>query len=87
MRHNDTLKKNIAKLLYRIINDLLYFDNNEKRLRLYILTTLKTHVFKLTHNEIKYSSYARTYKKLIKELYVFDITIKLYEFIYYYLYY
>ena len=41
MRNNDTLEENIAKLLYRIVNDLLYFDNNEKRLRLYILITLK----------------------------------------------
>ena len=41
MRNNDTLEENIVKLLYRIINNLLYFDDNEKRLRLYILTALK----------------------------------------------
>ena len=41
MRNNDTLKENIVKLLYRIVNNLLYFDDNEKEFRFYISTTLK----------------------------------------------
>ena len=27
MRNNNTLKKNIVKLLYQLINNLLYFDD------------------------------------------------------------
>ena len=84
MRDNNALKKNIIKLLYRLIDNLLYFDNNEKRFRLYISTILKIKVFKLIYNKLRYSSYTRTYEKLIKELYIFDIITKLYEFIRYY---
>ena len=78
------MKKNGIKLLYRVINKLLYFNDNEKRLRLYVLLIFKIKIFKLAYNEIRYLEYARTHERLTKELYIFDITIKLYEFIRYY---
>ena len=87
MRDNNTLEENIAKLFYRLINNLLYFNDNKRGLRLYILIILKAKVFKLAYNKIRYSSYIRTYKKLTKELYIFELSTKLYKFIGYYLYY
>lgn len=47
---------------------------------------MKVEVFKLAYNKIDYSNYARTYKRLIKELYIFEIAIKLHEFLRYCLY-
>ena len=84
---NQALEENTIKLLYRIINELLYFDDKKRDLRLYILIILKAKVFKLVYDKIKYSRYIRTYKRLIDNLYIFNISIKLYKFIRYYLYY
>ena len=84
VRDNEALKKNAAKLFYRIVDKLLYFNNDEKRLRLCVSLALEIEIFKLTHNEIRYLEYARTHERLIKELYIFDITTKLHEFIRHY---
>ena len=81
IRDNKALRENAIKLSYRIIDKLLYFNNNEKRLRLCVLLALKIEIFKLTHNKIRYLEYARTHERLTKKLYIFDITIKLHEFI------
>ena len=80
-RQNATLKKNAAIILYKIIDDLLYFDDDEKNLRFYILMIMKAEVFKLIYNEIKHFNYARTYKRLIEKLYIFNMITKLYKFI------
>ena len=84
---NQALEENTVKLLYRIINELLYFDDEKRDLRLYILIILKAEVFKLVYNKIRYSEYARTHKRLINNLYIFSISTKLYEFIRHYSYY
>ena len=84
---NVTLKKNAAIILYKIINDLLYFDDDEKNLRLYMLIVIKIEVLKLTYNEMRYFDYAYTHKRFIEKLYIFNITTKLYNFIRHYLHY
>ena len=78
---NATLKKNAAIMLYKIIDDFFYFDDDKRDLRLCVSTIIKTKVFKLAHNEMKHSDYAHTHKRLIEKLYIFNITIKLYKFI------
>ena len=83
---NQALEENTIKLLYRIINKLLYFDDKKRDLRLYISIALKAKVFKLIYDKIRYSKYARTYKRLINNLYIFNISTKLYKFIRHYLY-
>ena len=85
IRDNKALKKNAIKLSYRIVDKLLYFNNNEKRLCLCVSLALKIEIFKLTYNKIRYLEYARTHERLTKELYIFDITTKLHEFIRHYL--
>ena len=81
MRDSDTLEENITKLSYYIVNNLLYFNNNKRDLRLYISSSIKEEIFKLIYNKISYLNYARTYKRLINNLYIFKITSKLYKFI------
>ena len=75
--NNGALEENTIKLLYKIINKLLYFDDEERDFRLYIFTILEAKVFKLIYNKIEYSKYARIYKRLINSLYIFSIAIKL----------
>lgn len=57
-------------------------------MRLYILIKiLKYEMFKLIHNEMRYFDYARIHKKLIRDIYIFNIFIKLYKYLKYCLYY
>ena len=41
MKINIKLEKNVIKLLYMLINNLFYFDNTKRGIRLYILKALK----------------------------------------------
>ena len=38
----------------------------------------------MIHNEIKHSNYARTYEKLTRDIYFFNMFIKLYEYLRHY---
>ena len=84
MVRNNLLGENSARLAYKIVNKLLYFNNNKKGLRLYIPSSIEGEVFRLTHNKIGYPNYARTYERLINNLYIFRIANKLYKFIRHY---
>ena len=64
-----------------MIDDLFYFDDDERGLRLYMLIIIKVEVFKLAYNEIKHLNYAYTHKRLIEKLYIFNMTTKFYKFI------
>ena len=86
-RKNVTLKENVSIILYKKIDDLFYFDNDKRNLRFCILIVIKTKMFKLIYNEIKHFDYAYTHKRLIKKLYIFNITTKFHEFIRYCFYY
>ena len=71
-------------MLYKIIDDLFYFDNDKRDLRFYVLIVIKIEVFKLAYDEIKYFNYAYTHKRFIKKLYIFTIITKFHKFIRYY---
>ena len=71
-------------MFYKIVDDLLYFDDDERRLRLCVPSTIKVEVFKLAYDKIKHFEYTRIYERLTKELYIFNMSIKLYEFIRHY---
>ena len=71
-------------MLYKIIDDLLYFDDDKRNLRFCVLTIMKAKVFKLIYNEIKHLNYAYTHKRFIEKLYIFNIITKFYKFIRYY---
>ena len=88
MKANAKLRDNIVKLLYKLLNDLLYFDNLdvERDIRLYILIVLKYKIFKLTYNKTRYLEYTYIYKKLTYNVYIFSIFIKLYKYLRHYLY-
>ena len=68
-------------MLYKVIDDLFYFDDDKKGLRFCVSTIMKIEVFKLTHNEMRHFNYVYTHKRLIEELYIFNIKTKLYKFI------
>ena len=87
MKANIALKDNTTRLLYKLINNLLYFDDLKREIRLYILKTLKYEILRLAYNEIKYLDYARSYKKLIDNIYIFNLIIKLYKYLRYCSYY
>lgn len=81
---NAELGDNSVTLLYKLIDDLLYFDDDEKGLRLCISTIVKAEVFKLAHDEISHPGYARTHERLTQGLYIYNIATKLHEFIRHY---
>ena len=66
--NNETFKENVIKLPYRVMNNLLYFDDNEKDLCFYISSIMKIKVFKFVYNEMSYFDYIRIYKRFTKEL-------------------
>lgn len=86
IKENNKLDENTTNLLYRLINSLLYFAD-EERLRLYISTSVEKEVFQLIYNELDYLGYTRTYKRLINRIYILNIVKKLYKFIRHYSYY
>ncbi len=81
LRDNELLGENAAKLPYRIINELLYFDDDERGLRLCIPSAMEAEVFKLAHDEMGHPGYARTHERLTEGLYIFGMATKLHEFI------
>ena len=64
-----------------MIDDLLYFDDNEKSLKLYIFTIIKAKIFKLAYNKMNYLKYIYIYEKFTQGLYVYNLIIKFHEFI------
>lgn len=81
VRDNKALGNNAAKLPYRMVNDLLYFNDEERGLRLYIPTALEKEVFQLAHDEMGHPGYARTHERLTEGLYIYNMSTKLHEFI------
>ena len=84
IKANDRLDDNSVKLSYKLIENLLYFNDDEKGLRLYISSVMKAEIFKLAHDEMRHPRYARTHKRLTQDLYIYNMTIKLHEFIRHY---
>ena len=82
-RQNEALGKNAVKMLYKIIDNLLFFDDDERGFRLCILTVIEAEVFKLVYDEMRHPDYIRIYEKLTEGLYIFNITTKLHKFIRY----
>ena len=81
LRENDALGSNAAALPYRVINDLLYFDDDERGLRLCIPSSMEADVFKLAHDEMGHPGYARTHERLTEGVYIYNMATKLHEFI------
>ena len=48
-----------------------------------LIRILKYEIFKLAHDEMKHFNYARIYKKLIRDIYIFNMFIKLYKYLRY----
>ena len=60
---------------------MLYFDDDERGLRLVIPTAMEGEVFQLAHDEMGHPGYARTNERLTEGLYMYNMSTKLHEFI------
>ena len=81
VKANAELGINAAKLPYKLVDDLLYFEDDERGLRLCISTAMEAEVFKLAHDEMGHPGYARTHERLTQGLYMYNMATKLHDFI------
>lgn len=80
VKANADLGPNAAKLPYKMVNDLLYFDS-EQGLRLCLPSCLEKDAFQLAHDELGHAGYARTHEKLTSNIYIFNMATKLHEYL------
>ena len=81
LERNNTLRLDIARLSYKIRDDLIFYKDLEKEPYLCILKSLYDRMFKIVHDDIDYSEYAQTHKRLIDLLYFYNLLKNLYEYI------
>ena len=81
VKENGALGDDAADLAYKLVNDLLYFNDDERGLRLCIPSSMEHEVFKLAHDEMGHPGYARTHERLTQGLYIFNLSKKLHEFL------
>lgn len=75
-----TIKTN-ANLNSKNAIKLFYFKDFEREMRLYISTKILKHeAFKLIYNKMKYFDYTRIHEKYIRNVYIFNMLIKLYKY-------
>lgn len=75
------LKENSTKLSYNIIWNLLYYKDTDKEYWLCISFNFHKKVFLLTHNSMSHSDYTKTHKKLMKSLYIHNLSKHLHNYI------
>lgn len=80
-KENAELGENAATLPYQIVEDLLYYKDDERGLRLCIPENCIAEVFRLAHDEQGHPGYARTHERLTHSVYVIGLSKKLHEFI------
>ncbi len=81
LERNNALKLDIIRLLYEIRDDLIFYKDLKKESYLYILKSLYDRMFKITYNDIDYSGYAQTHKRLIDLLYFYNLLKNLHKYI------
>jgi len=81
LERNNALRLNIIRLSYKIRNNLIFYKDLEKELCLCILKSLYDRMFKIAYDDIDYSEYAWTHKRLIDLLYFYDLSKNLHEYI------
>ena len=82
-RASDDLRENADVLPYKIVDELLYFDDVEKGVRLCIPSAIEKEVFQLEHDEMGHPGYARTHERLTQGLHIHNMSTKLHDFIKY----
>ena len=45
------------------------------------IRVLKYEIFKLIYNKMRYLDYARTHEKLTRDIYIYNMSIKLYKYL------
>ena len=81
IRSNKKLATNAANLPFVEHNDLLYFKDPERGLRLCIPKNIQSDLFKANHDDIGHPGFARTHERLVEQVYIRDLTKHLKEYI------
>ena len=81
VQDNKNLEKNAVELPYQILDNVLYFKNDERGLRLCISIAIEGEVFKLAHDKMGHLGYTRTLERLTQGLFIYNLSTKLHEFI------
>ncbi len=58
LKRNNALRPDIARLLYKIRDDLIFYKDLEKESYLCILKSLYDRMFKIVYDDINHSEYA-----------------------------
>ncbi len=80
-KRNNALRSNAARLLYEIRDNFIFYKDLKKESYLYILKSLYDRMFKIAYDDIDYSEYVQTHKRLIDLLYFYDLLKNLYKYI------
>ena len=70
---NADLRENAAVIPYKMLQQLIYFDDVELGLRLCIPEPLVQEVFRLAHDEVGHQGYDRTHQRLSEGLYIYNM--------------
>ena len=79
--NNQALGENAAELPYRIIRDLIYYQDPDQGRRLCIPQPLVGEVFRLAHDDTGHQGYDRTHQRLTEGLYIAKMAKQLREYI------
>ena len=81
IQNNKRFGKKAATFPYKVIDGIMYFKNDEKRLRFCIPSTMETKIFQLIYDEMSHPDYVKIQEGLTDGLYIRGMTKKLHEFI------
>lgn len=81
LERNNALRFNVARLLYEVRNDLIFYKDLKKESYLCILKSLHDQMFKIAHDNIDYLEYKWMHKRLTDSLYFYNLLKNLHNYI------
>ncbi len=81
LERNNALRLDTVRLSYEIRDNLIFYKDLEKGLYLCILKSLYDRMFKIVYDNIDYSEYVQTHKRLTDLLYFYDLLKNLHKYI------
>ncbi len=85
LERNNALRLDTVRFLYKIKDNLIFYKDLKKESYLCILKSLYDRMFKIAYDNINYSEYVQTHKRLINLLYFYDLLKNLHKYIQHYL--
>jgi len=84
LERNNALRSDVARLSYEIRDNLIFYKDLKKESYLYILKSFYNRMFKIAYDDIDYSEYVWTHKRLIDLLYFYNLLKNLHKYIQHY---